>query len=340
MAAVDYLTWLSGCRPTTWWHDSADPGELEAALVRGAVGVTTNPVLVPDALRRNADLWGEEIARVVRDAESPGGRAESLMRIAVTHAASRLAGVFEATGGESGWVCAQVDPSLAGSRDAMEEMGRRFAAWAPNIAVKLPATAAGLDVLERLSADGIAVTATVSFTVAQAVAIAERAEGSPGRCFAVLMVGRLDDYLREVFSDAGAGIAEAEVQQAGLAVAREAHAIYRRRGYRARLMIAAFRQAHQVAGMCGADAVLSIHPRYQRLLLESPMAREPGIDQVIDPRTLARLKGQPEFLRSFTADGIPPSGFLSFGLTQRTLAQFTDGGWKLLESFEAPAAGA
>ena len=52
-------------------------------------------------------------------------------------------------------MCAQVNPSLAGDRAAMEDMARRFNAWAPNIAVKLPATSAGLDVMERLVADGI-----------------------------------------------------------------------------------------------------------------------------------------------------------------------------------------
>ena len=53
-------------------------------------------------------------------------------------------------------------------------MAKRLHAWAPNIAVKLPATAAGLDVLEDCIAEGITTTATVSFTVPQAVAIAER----------------------------------------------------------------------------------------------------------------------------------------------------------------------
>ena len=90
-------------------------------------------------------------------------------------------------------------------------MARRFHAWAPNIAVKLPAALAGLDVLEDCVAEGITATATVSFTVPQVVAIAERHRAGrqralqsgvkPGKCFAVIMIGRLDDYLREVAED-------------------------------------------------------------------------------------------------------------------------------------------
>src|SRR5690242_17062295 len=90
----------------------------------------------------------------------------------------RLRPIFERSSGTSGYVCAQVDPTLAGDRDGMYEMGRRLAAWAPNVAVKLPVTAAGLDVLQRLCAEGITVTATVSFSVAQVTAVAERYEAA------------------------------------------------------------------------------------------------------------------------------------------------------------------
>ena len=90
-------------------------------------------------------------------------------------------------------------------------MAKRYHAWAPNIAVKLPATSAGLDVMEDCIAEGIAITMTVSFTVPQVIAIGERhmagiqrakAKGvEPGKCFAVIMIGRLDDFLREVAHD-------------------------------------------------------------------------------------------------------------------------------------------
>ena len=82
----------------------------------------------------------------------------------------------------------------------------RLNGWAPNIAVKLPATAAGLDVMEACAAEGIVTVGTVSFTAAQAVAVAMRQHRGalraaekgvkPAAAFAVLMVGRLDDYLR------------------------------------------------------------------------------------------------------------------------------------------------
>src|SRR5204863_6536603 len=127
---------------------------------------------------------------------------------AVTKAADALLPAFKTGDGRSGFVCAQVNPVRASDRACMDAMAHRFRAWAPNIAVKLPATAAGLDVLETCIAQGISVTATVSFTVPQVVAVAERHRAGsvraratavePGKCFAVIMIGRLDDYLREI----------------------------------------------------------------------------------------------------------------------------------------------
>jgi transaldolase len=98
------------------------------------------------------------------------------MRLVVTGAAQLLEPTFQNTGGKQGYVCAQVNPKRAGDREGMLAMARRFHAWAPNIAVKLPVTAAGLDVLEECAAEGITVTMTVSFTVPQVVAIGERFE--------------------------------------------------------------------------------------------------------------------------------------------------------------------
>ena len=169
-----YLDWVIENTGTEWWHDSADAAELDLGLARGAVGVTTNPVLVAAAVKKNPAAWRAAIDRAVDRKLPPEQKAEALMEIAVTDAARKLLPEFERSHGRTGFVCAQVNPARAGDRECMLPMAKRLHTWAPNIAVKLPATAAGLDVLEECVAEGITTTATVSFTVPQAVAIAER----------------------------------------------------------------------------------------------------------------------------------------------------------------------
>jgi transaldolase len=337
-----YLSWVIENTPTVWWHDSAASAELALGLERGAVGVTTNPVLASAALNKDRALWAADIDAAIALKLPPESKAEALMRIAVTRVAGKLMPQFEASHGRSGLVCAQVNPLRAGDRDCMDAMAKRFHAWSPNIAVKLPATAAGLDVLEDCVAEGITITATVSFTVPQVVAIAERHRAGikrarekgiePGQCYAVIMIGRLDDYLREVAHDNQAAVSESDICQAGLAVAKRAYSIYKERDYEAVLLVAALRGDYHLTELAGAELVMSIHPSYQQIFVSKDFPRETRIDSPPPPEAIDRLRRLPEFVRAYEPDGMAPGEFISFGPTQRTLSQFSES-WKLMESY-------
>jgi transaldolase len=343
MENESYLRWLVSKTPTTWWHDSADPDELRRGLEQGATGVTTNPVLANRALRSKPDLWAEAVRAVPRDL-APERRAEELMSQVVRRAAAMLMPQYKSTQGRWGYVCGQVNPNRAGDREAMAAMAGRFHDWAPNIAVKLPVTAAGLDVLEDCAAEGITVTATVSFTVPQVLAVAERyqrglarareAGKKTGRCFAVIMIGRLDDYLREVALDRRAPVSEADIRQAGLAATKRAYALYKERGYEAVLLIAALRGIHHMVELAGAELAMSIHPSVQAQLLQPGVPREERINVPIAPEIIHRLETIPDFVRAYEPDGLAPEEFITYGVTQRTLSQFIEAGWALLESFK------
>lgn len=338
-----YLNWVMEHTSTKWWHDSAEEAELDLGLKRGAVGVTTNPLLASAALNKNRGQWSAAVDEVLAWNLPPESKAEALMRIAVSRAAGKLMPEYESSGRQSGFVCAQVNPLRAGDRDCMYGMAKRLHAWSPNIAVKLPATGAGLDVLEDCVAEGITVTATVSFTVPQVVAIAERHRAGirrarerqiePGKCFAVIMIGRLDDYLREVAHDNQVAASEQDIRQAGLAVTKRAYAIYKERGYDAVLLVAALRGGYHLTELAGADLVMSIHPSSQELFVAQDHAREERIEKPIAGDVLDRLRQMPEFVRSYEPDGMAPGEFVSFGATQRTLSQFCEMGWKPMESY-------
>ena len=77
------------------------------------------------------------------------------------------------------------------------------------------------------------------------------------------MIGRLDDYLREVAHDNQAAVSEADIRQAGLAATKRAYSIYKERGYDAVLLVAALRGDYHLTELAGADLVMSIHPSWQ-----------------------------------------------------------------------------
>jgi transaldolase len=340
--ADTYLNWVIENTRTKWWHDSAEDAELETGLERGCVGVTTNPLLSAAAMNKNRGAWGKTLDEVLAQKLPSEAKAEAIMRIAVTRAAAKLMPEYKRTKGQSGFVCAQVNPLRAGDRECMATMARRLHAWSPNIAVKLPATSAGLDVLEDCVADGITVTATVSFTVPQVLRVAERhragsarakAKGiEAGKCFSVIMIGRLDDYLREVAHDNQTAIGESDIRQAGLAVTKRAYRIYKEEGYTAVLLVAALRGQYHLTELAGADLVMSIHPSYQEVFVTQDFPREARIEAPIPESTLDRLREMPEFVRAYEPDGMSPAEFVTYGATQRTLSQFCEMGWKLMES--------
>ena len=72
--------------------------------------------------------------------------------------------------------------------EGMIEEGREIAAWSPNIAVKIPASVAGLEAVSVLSREGVRINFTLCFSVNQALlgALAGATYISP-------FVGRLDD---------------------------------------------------------------------------------------------------------------------------------------------------
>jgi len=343
MTQTGYLQWAIENTKTAWWHDSAELAELDRGIERGAVGATTNPFLSNLALSQNKDEWADHIRAVLSKNRDPEEKAELLMQIALTHAAARLKSQYEKSQGKMGYVCAQVNPARAADREVMLPMARRFHSWAPNIAVKLPATAAGLDVLEDCTAEGITATLTISYTVPQVIAIAERHRQGlkrakqngiePGKCFAVIMIGRLDDYLRDVAHDSKAEVSESDIQQSGLAVSKRAYTIYQNCGYEAVLLVAALRGTYHMTELTGAEIIMSIAPPYQEMLISDELVREERIDRRIPADVTLRLSAMPEFVKAYEPDGMKPEDFITYGVTQKTLAQFYEGGWKLLENF-------
>lgn len=337
-----YLKWLVRETPTTWWHDSAVLNELHRGLDSGATGVTTNPVLISQALRSTSDRWTKGM-RIPPGDLKPEQRAEILIEKVVKKIAGVLHPEYQRSSGQQGYVCAQVNPTKAADAESMLSMARRFSGWAPNIAVKLPATAAGLEAAEECAAAGITVAVTVSFTVSQAIAVAERyrkgiarareANRPTGQCFTVIMLGRLDDYLRDVARDQKAPVSESDIRMAGLAVTKRAYRLYQQQGYSAKLLVAALRGIEHATELSGAGLILSIHPKIQALLRQPGVPEKTGIDKPVLPEIIRRLKTVSEFVRAYEPEGMVPEEFITYGVTQRTLSQFTEAGWSLIESF-------
>ena len=328
---------------TALWNDSADPAELSRSIGFGAVGATCNPVIAYTAISGNLDVWSPRIGRLA--AEHPtwgesqiGWKAVELLSI---EAAELLEPAFRASGGRNGRLSIQTDPRLHRDAEALVEQAVCFSQLAENIIVKIPATSVGIRAIEEATYRGVSINVTVSFTVPQAVQAAEAierglnrraAEGLPEREFGsvvTLMGGRLDDWLKQVADRKRLLIEPGYLDWAGIAALKRAYGIFQERGYRARLLAAAFRSALQWSELLGGDLVVSPPFDWQLRINENELPVERRIDTPVDERIIAALDKVPDFRRAYEPDGMTVEEFDDFGATRATLRQFLDADAKL-----------
>jgi len=331
-----FLRWMSANTQSIYWHDSAILTELEMGISNGARGMTTNPFLIGQTLTKTPESWPEIIAagKKLKGDE----KCEELICMTVTELARKLK-PFQAEGFGKGYCCAQVNPCHSGRTEILLANAKKYAKCGDNVVVKIPATRAGIEAIEELAATGMNVAATVSFTVPQVIAVAEaiqrghdkaRANGiTPGLGIAVLMIGRLDDYLRDVMYDTRAEATEKDIVWAGVAAIKRAYKIFEERKYDAVLMPAGCRGGHHISDLAGAKMIMSIAPKIAEML-EGETEFVEKIDRPVDPAIIDRLMKMPEFRKAYEPDGMKIDEFITFGSCNRTIDQFINDGWNVL----------
>lgn len=330
--------------PTCLWNDSADLNELAYSIGHGAVGATCNPVIALGILKKKMPLWRSRIEALV-DEMSTATEDQIGWKIVEemsAQGAALLKPIFDVQGGRNGRLSIQTDPRFYRNGQAIVEQALRFSQLAPNMIVKIPATRAGIAAMEEATYRGVSINATVSFTVPQAIAVAEAVErglarrqkegleiGSMGPV-CTIMVGRLDDWLKVLLEKNGICIDPGYLEWAGVAVFKKAYRIYRERGYRLRLLSAAFRNHMHWSELVGGDVVISPPYSWQVRYNGSDIEPISRMDEPVDATIVHQLTARfPDFERAYSETGIPIEGFDAFGATQRTLRQFLTAGAEL-----------
>jgi transaldolase len=330
---------------TDIWNDSCAVDELEYAVSYGAVGATANPTIVADVWKADPSRWkGRVRALAAERAEATEVElAWAIVEEMSLRAAPLLLPAFEASGGRQGRLSMQTDPTFFRSFDRMLAQGEHFASLAPNVIVKFPATTVGVRVMEEATYRGVNVNATVSFSVAQAVAAGEaverglrrrEAEGLPvddmGPVITVMM-GRLEDWLRVLIERDGIVADPSAIPWSGVAVFKRTVDEFRRRGLRARPLGAAIRHHLHWSELIGGDVVITLPASWQRRFNASTIEVRPRMDDPVDPAIVAELRDRfPDFGRAMEPDGLRPEEFDSFGPSARTLRAFVGSYHELL----------
>jgi transaldolase len=198
--------------------DTTDVNVLKDLAATGLVdGVTTNPSLIAKSGRKMLDV----IAEICQAIEGP---------VSAEVAAMDTAGMLDE--------------------------GRKLAAIAPNVVVKVPLTRDGLIATREFAQEGVATNVTLCFSAAQALLAAKA-----GAAYVSPFIGRLDDH--------GAK---------GMELIAEIRAIYDNYSYDTEILAASIRNGEHVkqAAIIGADCA-TIPPGVFQELFKHPLT-EKGLE--------------------------------------------------------------
>lgn len=332
--------------PTDFWNDSCAIEELTYAIEHGAVGATSNPVIVGNVLKQEMHLWEDRIAEIIQ--QHPDATEDEISWMIIEEAAVKgsklLLPIFEREKGLKGRLSIQTNPKYYRNAEKMLEQALYFNTLAPNMMVKIPATTAGIKAIEEATYNGVNINATVCFTVPQCIAVAEAVESglkrreSDGqsietiRPVCTVMVGRVDDWLREVMNKKSIITDPGYLEWAGVAVAKRAYQIYKERGYRLQVLPAAYRNHMHWSEFIGGDLTMTIPCGWQKKFNASDVLVESRIDLPVRPQIIGALsKHFEDFNRAYEEDGLSIDEFDSYGATARTLRQFLAGYNNLVE---------
>lgn len=324
---------------TEVWNDSCSCQELSYAIENGATGATTNPVIVGNVLKKELKDWEPTIEKIIADNPSytEDEVAWDTIKALGAKASELLLDQYNQSKGKKGRISFQTNAKFYRSKDKMVEQAVELAATVENSQIKAPSSKAGIEAFEELTYRGISINATVSFTCAQAVAVAEAVERGLRRREAegldiswmnpvcTIMAGRTDDYLKSWIKSSDKLISSEALEMAGVAVVKNAYKIYKERGYRTKLLVAAFRNQNHFEQFIGGDLILTVPYEWQRKYNQLDIEIKNNMDTPVDSKILNELLKLEEFRKAYEPDGMQPEEFEHYGAFLATMNQFLNG---------------
>lgn len=321
------------------WMDSCGDAELDYALERGCVGATSNPAIVGAVIKQELKKWEARIKEMAAQRKdiTEDDIAYGIIYEMGAERSKKLLTIFKESKGKKGRLSIQTNPKYYRDAGKMLEQADILNSLGENMQVKMPASEAGIIAMEEATYKGISINATVSFTVAQAVAVAEaverglkrrEAEGLPTDEMSpvcTIMIGRTDDWLKKYTNDNDILVDPECLEWAGVAVMKEAYRIYKERGYRTRLLSAACRNHHHWSQLIGGELSMTIPFNWHLKINACEIEVESKINEPVKAEYMNELNKLSEFKKSFDEKGMTPAEFEKYGGFRTTVAGFISG---------------
>ena len=126
---------------------------------RGAVGATSNPLIVLNVLNQEMHLWRDRIRQII--VENPTWSetqvAWQVYEEVAVNGGRMMLPTFERESGPRGRLSIQTDPANYRNAAAILAQAEHFHSLLPNLHIKIPATQAGMAMIEEATYRGISI---------------------------------------------------------------------------------------------------------------------------------------------------------------------------------------
>ena len=320
-------------------------------------GVTTNPPLSLQAIEGQPDVWIPWIDKLIED--NPHEEVEVLYwktyLEVVRRGSEMMMPIWEATDHRRGYLSGQVDPRHTLNEELMFNEALEILAQNLNVMVKCPGTAAGIRVIRRLTAMGIATNCTLAFILPQFVAVMDAVEAGLEEAKAnnvdlfrwssviTQMAARYED--REEFQESAASVGlELTLEErrwAAIAILRKAYKIMKGRNYKGKMLYCSMRRGPVVNGVermwhveqiAGGDIVFTCPPSYLKDMweLDKNLEFKPTIVEEIPGDVMEKLLKVPYFAEAYVEE-MDHERFATLAPTIFTTDQFSKATEKTIE---------
>ncbi|MBW2055999.1 MAG: transaldolase [Deltaproteobacteria bacterium] len=316
-------------------------------------GVTTNPPLSYNAIKDDPGTWAEIVRGMIR--ENPDKGVEDIFWMTykqiVKRGAEYFMPVWEKSGHSYGYLSGQVDPRDVYDTERMFAQALELAELSPNVMIKCPGSRQGYELIERLTAMGIATNNTLAFTVPQFVSCMEAVQRGLEKAKAdgvdlyrwrsvithmSARYGTLGDLSTQAEAR-GIDLSEAEIRWAELAIFKRAYRIIEEKGYPNKMLMCSMRisppttdgsaASWHIEKIAGGNVIYTCPPKYIAQLMEVEDRMKPFNPQAIyeePPReVLDKLLRLPYFVEAYEEDGMTKDQFNKQGALVATATEFS-----------------
>jgi transaldolase len=340
----DYFHRVAALTPTKMWINNVTPQEAQMAIAAGAMGCTQNPsyswkMLNHATGKKHALALLDEILEQCED----DNEAECILqRKLVKRVADEFMTVYERTNGAHGYVSIQGDPIHEEDTQVIIDEGRKNREMSPNIMIKIPATAAGLEAMGTLIEENTPLNATEVMGLSQVIDVCEmydkitcKTQKKPAMYFS-LITGIYDEWLAKEVPARGIEISPDILYQAGMVIAKKVYRFVRDRGYQLGFIGGGVRGLQHFTEMVGGDVCITMNWQgHAETLLELDLPVVARLFNPVQEHVLDELLAKvPAFRQAYMEDGLTVDEYEDYGPVRYFREMFVSAWQNALELIE------